>query len=102
MKKTPQVVKNALVITRHPALIEYIKEIGLVDGTAEIVAHASPELVRDRDVIGVLPHSLSVLTNTFTEVPMVLPAELRGQELSIDDMHKYSGEPVTYIVSKAS
>ena len=93
-------MKNTLVITRHNSLVEYAKEIGLIDESAQIVSHATPDLVKDRHVIGVLPHSLSCLTASFTEIPLSLPPEKRGVELTIDDMRQYAGEPATYIVNK--
>ena len=62
-----QIKSNQLVITRHPALVEYLKEIKLVDADVEVIEHASPEMVKDRCVYGVLPHSLSCLTKSFTE-----------------------------------
>ena len=89
-----------LVITRHASLVAYAKEIGLIDDTAEIVAHASPEIVKDRHVIGVLPHSLSCLCTSFTEIPLILPPEKRGAELTIEDMRMYANEPVTYKVTR--
>ena len=90
-----------LVVTRHPGLVEYLLDIGIiVDGEYEVLSHASPEAVEGKDVIGVLPHSLSCLTTSFTEVPMHIPAELRGQELTLEHMHMYAKAPVTYTVKK--
>ena len=89
-----------LVVTRHPGLIEYLKEIGLATENTEVISHASTELVIGKNVCGVLPHSLSCLCKTFTEVPLSLPAELRGKELTIDDMRKYASAPVVYQVRK--
>jgi hypothetical protein len=53
-----------------------------------VVGHAVAEEITGKDVIGVLPHSLSCLCNSFTEVPLRLPPELRGQELTIEDLRK--------------
>ena len=89
-----------LIVTRHNGLVEYLKEEGIVGDNVEVIAHASPEIVKDRHVIGVLPHSLSCLTASFTEVPLRLPAELRGKELTAGDVRKYAGKPVTYIVRR--
>jgi putative CRISPR-associated protein (TIGR02620 family) len=89
-----------LVVTRHPALVDYLREIGLIDGDAEVTDHATPELVTGRHVIGVLPHSLSCLTASFTEVPLRLTPELRGQELDIETLRKIAGRPVTYRVER--
>lgn len=97
-RENMQIKSSQLVITRHTALVEYLKEIKLVHPNVEVIEHATPEMVKDRVVFGVLPHSLSCLTTSFTEVPLVLPAELRGVELSIEDIRKYAKSPVTYIV----
>lgn len=90
-----------IVITRHKSLIDYLAEIGLIHANNyELYTHASPEVVTGKEVIGVLPHSLSCLCKTFTEVPLMLPAEKRGQELTLNDLRKFAGKPVTYTVSR--
>lgn len=92
-------IENAVVITRHAGLVEYLKDIQLIDDTATVISHATADEVAGKNVIGVLPHSLSVHTDTFTEVPLLnLPAEMRGQELTADDVRKYADKPVTYTV----
>ncbi len=91
-------MKIDLVVTRHPGLVEYLREIGLADSDTEVVAHATPENVSGKHVCGVLPHSLSCLTASFTEVPLQLPAELRGKELTLGEVRQYAGAPVTYRV----
>ena len=89
---------KALIITRHPALVQYLINMGYVPETAEVIEHASPEAVQGKNVWGVLPHNLSCLCESFTEVPMSIPPELRGQELTLDHMYRYAGKPVTYKV----
>ncbi len=89
-----------LVVTRHPGLVEYLRELGLVTNETQVVAHATPELVKGKNVCGVLPHSLSCLCETFTEVPLLLTPELRGVELSLDQVREAAGEPVTYHVHR--
>ena len=93
-------IEIEIVVTRHAALIEYLKEIGLATDETSVVSNATPDVVRGKNVFGVLPHSLSCLTATFTEVPLNLPPEMRGRELTIEDMREYSGDPVTYIVTR--
>jgi len=89
-----------IVITRHQGLVDYLRQEGIIDENTQIVAHATPELIKDKNVLGVLPHSLSCLCRTFTEIPLNLPQELRGKELSSNDVRKYAGKPVTYVVFK--
>ena len=90
---------KALIVTRHPALVAYLIAQGYVSADSVIIEHATAENVAGQHVWGVLPHSLSCLTKSFTEVPMSIPAEKRGVELTLDDMRAYAGEPVTYVVN---
>jgi len=90
-----------LVITRHQALVAYLAEVGLIGENAQVVAHATPEQVKGKHVIGVLPHSLSSLCASYTEVPLNIPPELRGVELTLEQVRQYAGAPVTYIVRRA-
>lgn len=92
--------KIDLIITRHQALVEYLRELGLVEDGVEVISHASPETVQGRHVCGVLPHSLSCLTQSFTEIPLQLPPELRGKELDLETLRQYAGAPVTYVVRR--
>lgn len=90
-----------IVVTRHESLIEYLKEIKVIqDGDFQLISHATLEDVEGKDIIGVLPISLASHANTITEIPLNVPMELRGKELSIDDVRKYAGEIAVYKVLK--
>lgn len=93
-------IKIELVVTRHPALVEYLREIGVANEKTQVVEHATPETVRGKHVAGVLPHNLSCLCESFTEIPLSLTPEMRGKELDIETLRKIAGEPVTYIVRR--
>lgn len=95
-------LKLDLVVTRHPGLVAYLKEIGLAPEGVEVVSHATAGNVAGKHVCGVLPHSLSSLCASFTEVPLALPPELRGTELSLEQVRQYAGRPVTYRVEVVS
>lgn len=87
-----------LVVTRHPGLVEYLRELGLATEEVIVISHATPENVAGKRVCGVLPHNLSCLCESFTEVPLTLPPELRGVELTLEQVRQYAGKPVTYTV----
>jgi len=87
-----------LIITRHPGLVEYLREIGMADAETLVISHATPENVAGKNTCGVLPHSLSCLCETFTEVPLALPQELRGAELTVEQVRQFAGKSVTYKV----
>ena len=57
-------------------------------------------MIRGKNVLGVLPHSLSYLTNTFSELQLELPKEKRGIELNIEDVKRYSRTIKTYKITK--
>lgn len=89
-----------LIVTRHTGMVDYLKEIGLASEGVEVIAHATADSVRGKHVCGVLPHSLSCLCESFTEVPLVLSAELRGVELDLAAVRAYAGTPVTYKITR--
>jgi len=91
-------MSNTLVVTRHAGLVADLIASAMITADAEVVSHASPEAVTGKDVWGVLPHNLSCLCNSFTEVPLDLPPELRGKELSEEEVRRYASPPVTYKV----
>ena len=92
--------KIDVVVTRHPALVEYLRELGMVADAVQVITHVSAEDVAGKHVAGVLPHSLSCLCETFTEVPLKLTPELRGRELDIETLRSIAGQPVTYKVTR--
>ena len=93
--------KIELVVTRHPALLEYLQEIGVANETTEIVSHVtSPEVVAGKFVCGVLPHNLSCYCKKFMEIPLTIPAEARGKELTLEEVRQYAGSPQTYVINK--
>ncbi len=79
-----------IVITRHPALVEFLLEKNIIEaGNFELYSHASKELIDGKDVIGVLPLGLAKYANSLTTVNLDLPPEMRGKELSVEDIRKY-------------
>jgi len=45
-------MKFDLLVTRHPGLVEFLKELGLVTEETVVVSHASPETVTGHHVCG--------------------------------------------------
>lgn len=91
-----------LVVTRHPALIDYLVEIKLIPAGTPHLTHATPEQLQGRHVIGVLPLHLAACCDRVTEIPLTLPPELRGRELTLDEVRRYAGAPVTYQVRRVA
>lgn len=90
---------GALIVTRHPALIEFLRELG-IDG--EVIARGDEETVRGRDVYGVLPMHLAAECRQFTEIKLNLRPDQKGRELNLDEVREAFGGLVTYVVAKAT
>src|SRR5690606_40833545 len=86
-----------LIVTRHAALVDYLRELG-VDDSTPVKSHVSADDVRGRHVCGVLPMHLAAEAASVTEIPLALTPEDRGQELSIDRIREIAGDPRTYFV----
>lgn len=89
-----------VVVTRHPGLVEVLREQGLIPAGVRVIAHASAEDVRGLDVYGVLPLALAAEAASVTEVTLTLPAELRGQELSADQVRAHMTGVTRYVVRR--
>lgn len=89
-----------VVVTRHAALIDYLVEINVIPPGTPYITHASPEQLQGHHVIGVLPLHLAACCDRVTEIPLTLPPELRGRELTLDEVRQYAGAPVTYQVRR--
>lgn len=87
-----------VLVTRHEALVQYFANMGLTFD--KVIAHATAEDVTGNDVYGVLPLRLASFTNTVTSIDMNIPAEMRGKELSLEDIKKYLVDISTYKVEK--
>lgn len=57
-----------VLVTRHEALVEYFKELGIKFD--KVISHATEEDVRGNDVYGVLPLRLASFTNIVTSIDM--------------------------------
>ena len=92
---------NTIVVTRHPGLLEVLRERGVVPQNCEdYYSHVTPELVRGKAVIGVLPLHLAAEADSVTEVALNLPPEARGRELTADEVRKYMIGVHTYKVTR--
>lgn len=92
-----------IVVTRHPALVEYLREQGLITEDITILTHVEdPSILTGQTVIGVLPLHLAALCDKVIEVPLALTAEDRGKELPIERVREIAGQPRTYVVREVS
>jgi hypothetical protein len=89
---------TTVIVTRHAALVEVLAEdYGYV---GPVLAHATAADVRGKRVVGVLPLHLAAVAESVTEVTLNLPPELRGKELSVDEVRQHLKGLTTYRVEE--
>ena len=89
-----------LVISRHSAYVEYLQKNNLIPREHQLLEHIEdPEILKGRDVFtSGMPFHLASLCNSVTIVPLWIPQELRGKELSFEDVSKYASSSEKYFV----
>lgn len=87
-----------IVVTRHTALVELLRRRGVLSSAARVIPHATAEDVRGQEIVGVLPLALAALAASVTEIPLSIPEEWRGRELTLEELESIAGAPVTYRV----
>lgn len=91
--------KKQIVVTRHRALVAYLLDRDIIkEGDIKIIEHADYKDVEGKDVIGVLPLQLASYAKSITEVSLKLTADMRGKELTFDEVEKVADTPVQYVV----
>ena len=91
---------KTLVVSRHKGLIEWLERRGMINETTEIVSHITDKSVLyNRTVIGNLPLSLACLTGRMLTIEMEVPQELRGKDITADEMDNCGAYVDEYKVS---
>ena len=91
---------SAIIVTRHPALVTILVDDGIAPAGTPVISHASPEDVGGKHVYGVLPLALAAEASKVTEIALRLPAELRGVELSEEQVRQHMSGICTYKVCR--
>lgn len=87
-----------IIITRHIAMLKYLINKGLVDPNTEHKPFANKDDVKGKHVYGILPNRIAAYADRYTEVQLRLPNDMRGKELTVEDIEFYALEPKTYII----
>lgn len=87
-----------VVVTRHPALVDWLRLEEHVPMDVPVIQHATADDVKGRHVYGVLPLHLAAEAEKVTEVTLDIPADRRGQELSLKDMDAMVRGVRSYVV----
>jgi putative CRISPR-associated protein (TIGR02620 family) len=77
-------------------MVEFLRDYCGITG--KVIAHATAADVAGRRVVGTLPLHLAALAASVTEVTLNLPPELRGKELTVEQLDQYSQSLQTFVV----
>lgn len=91
---------SIVIVTRHPALVEYLREQEIAPPDCEVISHATVDAIRGRHVVGILPLQLAAEAACVTVVPLHMPAELRGVELTLTQVRELAGPPQAFTVTR--
>lgn len=93
-------MKDLLIVSRHPAAIEFIRAECPDFADAPVLASATTEDVKDKIVAGNLPLSLASAASAVIAVEFS-GAPPRGQEYSAEDMRAAGARLALYVVRNA-
>lgn len=90
-----------LVVTRHDGLVDFLIEEGVISKETPVATHIQdPEILDGKNVIGVLPVKLACRCLVFAELDLsAVPGELRGKELTVNQVRQYQGGLYVYTVN---
>ena len=92
-------MSDKLVVTRHKALVDHLFKKGLVEEGTPVVRHVvRPGEVQGKHVYGHLPFHLAVHAASITTIPLNVPADMRGVELTLEEIDRYAGTPTQFVV----
>jgi putative CRISPR-associated protein (TIGR02620 family) len=93
---------NIVIITRHPGLVQVLHELAPETIGAPILDRADPSQIQGKHVYGVLPLTLACLASKVTNVTLNVPQELRGMELTAEQVREFMTELETFEVTKVA
>lgn len=93
---------KTLVVTRHGAFVEFLLNQGVVEpGNFEVVPHVVESEVADRVVVtSGIPLHLAAICKRVVTVPLHVPPEFRGKELSVEEVERFAQPVQSFVVRK--
>lgn len=90
-----------IIITRHASMVEFLQKNGIV---GEVISHVDNiSQIEGKDVFGILPINMAANVNSITTIGFTnLPQEMRGKELTLEQMEEFGAYLETFKVTKCS
>lgn len=90
-----------ILISRHQAIYDWLLENEIISKDIPVIDYVTDiNIIKDKDVIGVLPLWLAAHCRTFTHIRINFPNKNKSYKLlSTEDVSKYVHFIVTYSIS---
>lgn len=75
-----------VVVTRHPALVQFLRNRGMITEGNRIIEHATQSDIYGKTIIGNVSLGLAAMAREVITVDLGLTREQRGRELSLADI----------------
>lgn len=88
-----------IIVTRHAAVVEFLAKNGI---TGDVISHVTDiSEISGKDVFGILPIQMAASLNSITTIGFTnLPQEMRGKELTLEQMEEFGAYLETFKVVK--
>ena len=90
---------KTIIVSRHPAAIKWINKY-YPDFNGIIKSHIAEDEIIGNRIIGTLPVQLAALAAEYFHLSIKVPAEMRGKELSIEDMVQFGCKIERFTIKK--
>ena len=87
---------DTIIVTRHPGLVEWLERHGI---TGEVKASVTLDDIKGKHVVGALPAHIAQWAAYVTSVDYFCPFEMRGKDLTADDLESYGAKLFDYRVT---
>jgi CRISPR-associated protein Csx16 len=87
---------ETVIVTRHAALVQVLAEDHGITG--RVIPHATEADIVGKVVVGILPFSLAAKAAKVGTLVLDLPAELRGVELTADQVRSHATNLEWFVV----
>jgi len=91
---------ETVIVTRHVGALQWLNKHHPEFGEARVITHATPELVRGKRVVGILPVQLAAECAEYWHLEMSVPREKRGAELTAEELERFGCKLTRYEVRK--
>lgn len=95
------VIRDAVVVAGNSAFFSYVKEIGLIDGSAQWLTRANEQAIAGRHVIAAfLPLHLLSQAESYTALTFNLPSGVNVHHATLSELRAGARAPQTYVLRR--